>query len=71
MNHEVSILIDSSIEGMSTYFVWLNRGKESVALDLKAKEDLAPCTGLSRRRIFSSRISPLAQSIVSGFPEWL
>jgi hypothetical protein len=32
---------DSSVEGMSAYFVWLNRGKESAALDLKGKEDLA------------------------------
>jgi crotonobetainyl-CoA:carnitine CoA-transferase CaiB-like acyl-CoA transferase len=26
---------------MSAYFVWLNRGKESAAFDLKVKEDLA------------------------------
>ncbi|MCT7376747.1 CaiB/BaiF CoA transferase family protein [Chelativorans salis] len=26
--------------GQSSYFVWLNRGKESIALDLKATEDL-------------------------------
>lgn len=32
---------DSSVKGMSAYFVWLNRGKESAALDLKAEEDLA------------------------------
>ena len=32
---------DTTVEGMSAYFVWLNRGKESAALDLKSKEDLA------------------------------
>lgn len=32
---------DSTVEGMSAYFVWLNRGKESAALDLKGEADLA------------------------------
>jgi itaconate CoA-transferase len=27
---------DNAVLGMSTYFVWLNRGKESVALDIKS-----------------------------------
>ncbi|TKT76315.1 CaiB/BaiF CoA-transferase family protein [Aquamicrobium sp. LC103] len=31
---------DSTVEGMSAYFVWLNRGKESAALDLKSEADL-------------------------------
>lgn len=31
---------DSAVEGMSAYFVWLNRGKESAALDLKSEADL-------------------------------
>ena len=31
---------NSTVDGMSAYFVWLNRGKESAALDLKAEEDL-------------------------------
>ena len=26
---------DTAAEGQSTYFVWLNRGKQSVALDLR------------------------------------
>jgi crotonobetainyl-CoA:carnitine CoA-transferase CaiB-like acyl-CoA transferase len=32
---------DRYVNGESAYFVWLNRGKESVALDLKDKADLA------------------------------
>ncbi|HXU57950.1 MAG TPA: CaiB/BaiF CoA-transferase family protein, partial [Verrucomicrobiae bacterium] len=30
---------DSLVEGESAYFVWLNRGKESLCLDLKSDED--------------------------------
>ena len=32
---------DRHVHGESTYFVWINRGKESVALDLKQPQDLA------------------------------
>src|SRR6201986_827556 len=29
---------DSTVKGLASYFVWLNRGKESLSLDLKAPE---------------------------------
>jgi len=32
---------DTAANGESAYFTWLNRGKESVALDIKAEEDRA------------------------------
>ena len=32
---------DRHVHGESTYFVWINRGKESVALNLKQPKDLA------------------------------
>lgn len=32
---------DTVVNGLSTYFVWLNRGKESVVLDLKDSADAA------------------------------
>lgn len=32
---------DGYVHGLASYFVWLNRGKQSVALDFKRKEDSA------------------------------
>ena len=32
---------DGYVHGLASYFVWLNRGKQSVALDFKKKDDLA------------------------------
>ena len=32
---------DDYVKGESTYFVWANRGKESICLDLKSSDDLA------------------------------
>ena len=30
---------DTAADGESSYFIWLNQGKESIALDLKTKTD--------------------------------
>jgi crotonobetainyl-CoA:carnitine CoA-transferase CaiB-like acyl-CoA transferase len=32
---------DAAVKGESAYFVWLNRGKQSVALDFKRQDDMA------------------------------
>src|SRR6202012_2063626 len=40
---------DSTVKGLASYFVWLNRGKESVALDLKAAAGLAAVPALIGR----------------------
>ena len=37
---------DSALKGTSAYFAWLNRGKQSVVLDLKRPRDLAVCSRL-------------------------
>ena len=39
-------LYDADAKGHSSYFTWLNRGKESICLDLKAADDrrwFMPC----------------------------
>ncbi len=43
---------DRAAQGESAYFVWLNRGKESIALDLKDSDDLA----LLRRMISAADV---------------
>jgi itaconate CoA-transferase len=37
---------DAAMKGTSAYFAWLNRGKQSVVLDLKQPRDLALCSRL-------------------------
>jgi itaconate CoA-transferase len=50
---------DSSVKGLASYFVWLNRGKESVALDLKSAGGLSAVTALiGRADVFVQNLAP-------------
>jgi crotonobetainyl-CoA:carnitine CoA-transferase CaiB-like acyl-CoA transferase len=50
---------DSVVHGESAYFVWLNRGKESIAVDLKRDDDLALVRRmLARADIFIQNLAP-------------
>ena len=51
---------DSAANGLSAYFVWLNRGKESIALDLKKPQDAA----LLHRMI--ARADVFIQNLIPG-----
>ncbi|HZH48079.1 MAG TPA: CaiB/BaiF CoA-transferase family protein [Roseococcus sp.] len=50
---------DAACNGLSTYFVWLNRGKESLRLDLKATEDKALLERLlAKADVFIQNLAP-------------
>ncbi|TVT17078.1 CoA transferase [Amycolatopsis acidiphila] len=50
---------DSSVRGMGSHFVWLNRGKESVSLDVKSAEGLALLRALIERAdVFVQNLAP-------------
>jgi itaconate CoA-transferase len=50
---------DRSVNGQSSYFVWLNRGKESVELDVKEDGDRAVLSALlSRADVFVQNLAP-------------
>ena len=50
---------DSVVKGQSAYFVWLNRGKESLVLDIKRQEDAALLDELlSQADIFIQNLAP-------------
>ena len=50
---------DSVVHGESAYFVWLNRGKESLVLNIKDKEDMALLKRiLCRADIFIQNLAP-------------
>lgn len=50
---------DAGADGQSAIFAWLNRGKESVCLDLKDAEDLGVMRSMLRRAdVFVSNLAP-------------
>lgn len=50
---------DGIVRGMAAHFVWLNHGKESVALDLKAADDLATLRQLlTKSDVIVSNLAP-------------
>jgi len=50
---------DADAKGQSSYFVWLNRGKESVALNLKQADDLQVLKNMiSKADIFIQNLMP-------------
>jgi itaconate CoA-transferase len=60
---------DTTVEGLSSYFVWLNRSKESLTLDLKrpeAREILARL--LDRADVFVQNLAPGAAERVGASP---
>jgi crotonobetainyl-CoA:carnitine CoA-transferase CaiB-like acyl-CoA transferase len=59
---------DRHVNGNSTYFVWLNRGKESIRLDLKAEADKALLGAMiARADILVQNLAPGAMDRL-GFP---
>jgi len=50
---------DTAAHGESSYFVWINRGKESIALDLKNPQDMAVLHRmLARADVFIQNLAP-------------
>jgi crotonobetainyl-CoA:carnitine CoA-transferase CaiB-like acyl-CoA transferase len=54
---------DAACKGLSTYFVWLNRGKESLCLDIKQPEDKALLARLlAKADVFIQNLAPGAMA---------
>jgi itaconate CoA-transferase len=52
---------DTAVNGLSTYFVWLNRGKESLVADIKNPDDLALLHRLlAKADVFIQNLAPRA-----------
>jgi itaconate CoA-transferase len=50
---------DTTVKGMASYFVWLNRGKQSLTLDLKTSAGLSVLTRLiDRADVFVQNLAP-------------
>lgn len=54
---------DAACNGLSTYFVWLNRGKESICLDIKQEADKALLARLLEKAdVFIQNLAPGAMA---------
>ena len=54
---------DASVKGLASYFVWLNRGKQSLSLDLKTSAGLAVLTRcIERADVFVQNLAPGASA---------
>jgi itaconate CoA-transferase len=63
---------DHAARGHSSYFVWLNRGKESLVLDIKAPDDRALLERmLARADVFVQNLGPGAAARAGFAPEEL
>lgn len=61
---------DSTVDGMASYFVWLNRGKESIVLDLKSLDGLRALKVLIQSAdIFIQNLAPGAVDRLGLDPE--
>jgi len=50
---------DTIVDGQSAYFVWINRGKESICLDIKDEGDLALLNTMLRQAdVFIQNLAP-------------
>src|SRR5438105_2841622 len=57
---------DTTVRGMSSHFVWLNRSKQSLTLDVKAAEAKDVLTRLlSRADVFVQNLAPRAAERLS------
>jgi itaconate CoA-transferase len=63
---------DSTVKGLSSYFVWLNRSKESLALDLKHPEAQGVLARLLERAdVFVQNLAPGAADRLGTSPDGL
>jgi itaconate CoA-transferase len=62
---------DGALHGLSAYFAWLNRGKRSIALDLKQDQSREVCARLvARADVFVHNLAPGAvERLGFGFDE--
>src|ERR1700755_38954 len=50
---------DTAVQGLSSYFVWLNRGKESLVADIKTPDDAALLHRLlAKADVFIQNLAP-------------